>query len=68
MLDQKHTIAAIEHHPAHAERHAAGKPPVHVKQPAQRRLETTAQTLKIHDAQAPGSRDFVIRSRMILAS
>jgi hypothetical protein len=53
--DQKHPIVTVEHHPPHAERHAAGEPPVQVQQPPQRGLDTKAQPLDIHDARTSGT-------------
>ena len=46
MLDQKHPVVAIEHDAADPERHAAGDPPVEMKDPPQQRLEALSQMLQ----------------------
>src|SRR5579871_555033 len=66
VLHQEHALFVIEHDRANPKRHAAGKPPIDVKQPSQRRLEISSHALQIHhrgqDLCASGAR------RLILAS
>jgi len=45
VLDQKYAIFAVKHDSADAERHAARKSPVEMKEPPQHRLETSSQAL-----------------------
>jgi hypothetical protein len=57
VLDQKYPVIAIEHHGADAERHAAGKSPLEMKNPSQQRLECGSKALPVHrhrDLEFPG--------------
>ena len=44
--DQKHLVVAIEHDAADPERHAAGDPPIEMKNPPQLRLEAFSNILQ----------------------
>src|ERR1700757_1783804 len=48
VLDQEHPVVGVQHHAANAERHAAGKTPIEVKQAPQRGLQALSQGLLVH--------------------
>jgi hypothetical protein len=49
MFHQKDAAIAVQHRAANAQGHAAGEPPVDMKQAAQRRFEPPPYGLQIHD-------------------
>src|ERR1700679_1546808 len=65
VLDQKHSIFVIKHDGADAECHAAGKTPIQMKEPPQRRLKTSSQALQCRRHGKPLQ---VKTLRLILAS
>jgi len=59
MPDQKHAVFIVKHDGAYAERHAARKSPVEMKEPPQRRLKTSSQALHHRCHGKPYTRDYV---------
>src|ERR1700678_2701973 len=48
VLDQKHPVIVVQHHATDPERHAAGEPPIEMKNSPQRRLKPLSQVLLVH--------------------
>ncbi len=65
VLDQKHPAVAVQHHGTNPKRHAAGEPPIEMKNPPQHRLERSVAGLcRFIAAEIPDIPDIVL----ILAS
>src|ERR1700740_3442625 len=48
VLDQKYAILAVQHDGADPEGHAAGEPPIEMKNPPQHRFQALSQALQVH--------------------
>jgi hypothetical protein len=76
VTDQEYPVVAIEHDAADPERHAAGHPPIHVKQPPELRFEALPRALDGRHANLgwtgltidPYIADMIVRRLYITAS